>query len=277
MKRAAWLILLASLAANVYLWLTRPTATSQRRAPRAMPITALARNTTASSSAPASASSTSPPSALDRVQLEQRLLRVEAEIEVHLPLEEQYDRASRSSESEARAKVVLDHMFASIADAGSAGIGSPYSLECHGNVCTLQSSLDPADWSQAIQQPPERLMFGSMSFTAERVMFALEPVDKLGELLVRGIYAALGRSTQAELCIAGNANANGSISVTVQFDPAQRRFTGTVGGTLANAPIGVCFRAALDEICARALVPAELTTVPPVDPLDLEFPIQRPH
>lgn len=277
MNRALWALLLASLVANVYLWLARPqaghpapprhdAANTRSPSPR-VDLAKLARTVTA----PAP-----PPAQLDRTTLEQRLIRVEASIEEHRPLDDRFDRAVRAPRSEARARAILDRVFAPArGPAGSAS--SPYSIECHGDVCTLESTVDSFEWTMAIQEPPLRMMFGEMEFTSEHVLFSLTPPDKLGEALVRGIYIAVQRSTQGQLCIAGSPNAKGTLSIAVQFDQMARRFSATVGGTLADQPVAACLRTALDSICASTPVPAELTTVPPVDPLVLELPMEAPN
>ena len=130
-----------SVGANVYL-LTRhadppaPVAVATPRACPPAPVTASAPGAavavvaTPDAGTPAPAG---PPAAKpDCSAVEKQLADTEAKLEAHLPPAERYQHALRAVDVEARARALLNPIFAGISKSAHA-----YDVECHGSVCKV--------------------------------------------------------------------------------------------------------------------------------------------
>ena len=145
-----------SVGVNVYL-MTRhvesvPPPPVRVAEPRACPPPAAAAVVApADASAPDASAPACPPAAkADCSAVEKQLADTEAKLEAHLPPAERYKHAGRALDVEARARELLDPIFAGLSKSAHA-----YDVECHGSVCKV-SGADPAlrmeAWMQEVQQ-----------------------------------------------------------------------------------------------------------------------------
>ena len=102
--------------------------------------------------APVDASAPVCPSAAkaDCSAVEKQLADTEAKLEAHLPPAERYKHAPRAVDVEARARELLDPIFAVLSKSPHA-----YDVQCHGSVCKV-SAEDPSvpmeTWMHEVQQ-----------------------------------------------------------------------------------------------------------------------------
>jgi hypothetical protein len=239
-----------SLGANLYLWFARSSAAAPAPPPPPTIVTPTPSTPSRSAHVPARKIRTRPPPD-DRGDLEQRILRAEARIEELLPVQHKYKRDPRSEPTEVAVRPGLDRILTPAA----------YTVECHGRVCKIAiGEAAPSDWQSALQTSPERGWFSTIAFLGGEVYVELAPPERLGAGIVHAIRIAFELSNDTAACLAANAQ-RGELTITIRFDPSTRRLRSEVGGSLAAATVGACLRGVLDEVLAKTVVPAGLTSV----------------
>src|SRR5262249_50754178 len=167
-------VLIVSLVANVYLFVTRNSAgqesamsghvatLSERRGELPIPSRAAPR-AGAPSGEPAERAGNDPAAREREAALTAELLKAQAELEEHRPLPDRFQRGGeRSPDTEEQARAALDKMFGT-----KPGQKPPYTVECRGAVCTLNvdDDLDRDDWMRTLQSSSERKLFRGMLFS----------------------------------------------------------------------------------------------------------------
>ncbi|MBV8762567.1 MAG: hypothetical protein JO257_35105 [Deltaproteobacteria bacterium] len=178
--------------------------------------------------------------------VEKKLAETEAALEEHLPPDQRYKHAARSIASEARARAVLDPVFARISK-----VPHSYDVECHGSVCKLDV-VDPAlsmsSWMDAVQREGG---FAGWSFSRETFAILGTPDESAKSLLM----AAIGRALEPDGGLAACAGAEkpaGTLTLGIALDAATQRLVLTTSGSLASDKLGQCVKshvqAALDAV-----------------------------
>lgn len=241
-------LLVASLLANVVLWLSRsPSRPAERHE---------ARQGGPRPSFPFAAQSAPQPdyAAIERATLEQRLVAAEAKLADMMPIAKKFAAASRSMETETRVRPYLDEVFAQYQ------VDEPkYRLECRGRVCKVDSDVKD-EWTRPLQQTfPGRAMFREMAFGPDGTFIELQPAEKLPAAFLNGMLrAAFVRARKP--CSLAQAPA-GDVDFTLEYDATTRRLTHEVTGTLADQPITACIAKQLDDVIAATTLLREMTSV----------------
>ena len=236
------ILLVASVAANAYLIVTRESRLRVQAVVPVPPIKAVGQPTKPTSHSGVSMSGSNSYGALERRTLEQRVLEAEAEIEEHIGAEEKYGKQERSAESEARVRPYLDLIFKDIP-----GAEPKYQVECHGRVCKIDARQDNA-WIGPLQTTfPERAMFGTMSFSDKTFVELLTE----GAALANRIYSEVWEAIHA--CAITNPEP-GDVTYQLTMDAAHRVIV-QIGGSLANWPVGKCVATAIQGAIAKTPVP----------------------
>jgi hypothetical protein len=261
-------VLAASLAANIYLFLTRRaahanTSVEKHGSKRARSLTTIPLPDFAPSPVVATPANYA---AIDRAELEQRLERAEARINRLRSPEDKFADQARSPEIESRVKPYLDEVFATYQ------VKEPkYTFECHGRVCKVDSEVD-AEWTLPLQRTfPGRSVFSSMSFGRDGTFIQLHEPDEIPSAYLFGV--SLGALLASQKPCAFSKAPRGDLLVAVEFDAARRAVIGTVTGSLAAEPTGQCVKKILDETIAKAAVPPEMTASLKGPEKKLELPI----
>jgi hypothetical protein len=180
--------------------------------------------------------------ALQRKDLERRVLAAEAEVEKFMEPEEKYSRQLRSIESEARIRPYLDLIFKDVA-----GQEPKYHVECHGLVCQISAEQSNA-WIGPLQTTyPESTMFGAMSFSDKAFVELLTE----GAALANRIHHDAGQWIYA--CVTADSTP-GDLLYQLNMDDSNR-VTVQSSGSLANQAVGSCVVNALRTAAAKAPVP----------------------
>jgi hypothetical protein len=241
--RGLLMLLLASLAANAYLIVTRESRLRVEAVAPVSPVEEIVQPTKPTVQSRASMSGSNSYGALERRTLEQRVLAAEAEVEEHMGPEEKYGKQERSTESEARVRPYLDLVFKDIP-----GAEPKYRVECHGRVCKIDARQENA-WIGPLQTTyPGRTMFGTMSFSDKTFV----------ELLTEGAGLASRIHYEAWEAIHACAIANaepGDVTYQLTMD-AVRRVNVQMSGSLANQRAGECVATALQAAILKTPVPA---------------------
>jgi hypothetical protein len=268
-------LLALSIAANAYLLLTR-----DREAPK--PTTAPTRtsvdNTTvlpSRTTAPAlpdEQSSTRLPeyAKLTRAELEKRLAASEARLAKLLPIQERFDLAERSSESEGRVKPFLDKVF-KVDDKTQK---PTYDVECHDRICklTVDKALSPDDWMKPLQSDPDgRGMFAAMMFGQGDTFLELEePGRAAGQRAVGMLVRSLRENTAIAECKKQHV-IPGDVTFAISIDSRSHRLVVDISGSLANQALGVCVRRVVEDAIAAITLAPEATLGKPF-PFTVQVP-----
>jgi hypothetical protein len=207
----------------------------------------------------------------------ERLASAEREIERRLTLEERFERAGRSPDSEARVEAYIEEVF----------VGAPpslaHDLECHGDTCRLTiigAERTDFDWQDRLQSNPARLSLirrmgfrsgapGQDPVSKEPVYTRLVHFDLADRDAVSGLdvlTALLAEVTAAPAYAECKARhpTPGHLSLRLTLDGDARTIAIDAGGTLASEPAGACMLELLRQRATAAesiLVPGTLGAV----------------
>lgn len=252
-------LLIVSLVANVYLYVTRVDANVAAEeavepiSPRpAKPRPALP--------------SLSRYQALERAELEQLVATAEADVVRYLPPNEKFEQQkTRSTEIEAQIRPYLDRVFKDFTTSPK------YALECHDLVCKLEpntrGNTSDDDWLSALQTTyPDRIvLFHSMLFGPDGTF--LEVKDAGEQVISRIRLAAFPRLQTCELEHAPHG------VLTHVFVMEAGRIALRLNGSLANHPYAACVREAFER--ASALVPVHAGIAIPQESWTVTLPSDR--
>lgn len=278
-------VLAASVAANVYQWQQRTSATADDGAttatgpggsgPPSTPGARVADNGSAGTGAPVKRPEGAPPPLAatcvgQLADLGDRLARAEAKLEARLSFEEKFERSPPAPESEARLSPLVAKVFE------KAPPGYSFEIECRGEICDV-SITEPEkgdfEWSMKLQQDvyhsegEGHAMFGSrpshdpVTKEALRVSRTLVQLNGAGTAdgmpVLQALVEQLRNSGAATRCADG-ARGYLSLQLWLSGDPA--KITYEVGGTLASSSSGRCVLATLDQLIATATIPPRTRT-----------------
>lgn len=195
------------------------------------------------------------------MEIEQRLVDTEAELEKHLPAALAFERFARSEKSEARIRAFLDKVFT------DSGRGRGYEVECHDRICRLVVDRRVAreDWRDVMNVEPsgmglfERRSFGRDVFLT---LADTEPEPYM-PLLARIQNSLLAHGKTFETCQRMHPSP-GEVTFTIAWEPGTRRLIVKVSGSLAGSPLSECIRPLLESSIAVHPVPADVTEFPDV-------------
>ena len=263
MFRAGLIVLTVSLTANLYLWCTSTSPSSKRseaRHERQVRMLRLPKPTVVSD-----APDLPLPQNESRDALEQRLLRISKRIDELVPAKERFDAHARSLDSENVARSYLDQVFGARVDPSH-----PYSVECHGSTCKLQTDRPIQEWQHTLQTSyPEAALFCRMSFSDEVYLDLCDP-EVLAARFMDGIRLAFFAADGTSAC-AAKSTSSGDLTFSVSFDERQRRFYSSLSGSLASEEVGACLHDVLERLLAGTNVPASIPSLP-----DSSFDVQLP-
>jgi hypothetical protein len=268
-------LLALSIAANAYLLLTR-----DREAPK--PTAAPARTTVdkttvlpSRATAPAlpdeQPSTTLPEYAkLTRAELEKRLAASEARLAKLLPVQDRFELAERSSESEARVKPFLDKVF----KVDGKTQKPAYEVECHARICklTVDETIAGEDWMQPLQSDSDgRGMFAGFAFGPDGTFMELQEAARAaGMQAAIKIVMSLYESKAVADCKKQHTTP-GNVAFAITIDARSHRFVAEASGSLANQALGVCLRRIVDDALAAVTLPPDAVLSEPA-PFAVQVP-----
>jgi hypothetical protein len=267
-------LLALSIAANAYLLLTRdrePPKPNEPARTTADKATVSPSRATAPALPDEQPSTASPEYAkLTRAELEKRLAASEARLAKLLPVQERFELAERSSESEARVKPFLDKVF----KVDGKTQKPAYEVECHARICklTVDETIAGEDWMQPLQTDSDgRGMFAGMRFGQGDTFLELEePGRAAGQQAVIKLLVALRENKAVAECKKQHPTP-GEVTFEISLDVRSHRFVAEASGSLANQALGVCVRRIVEDAIGAITLAPEATLGTP-----LPFTVQVP-
>ncbi|MBA3460472.1 MAG: hypothetical protein H0T46_10955 [Deltaproteobacteria bacterium] len=240
-------VLVASVATNVLLLRQRARADAKGTSSPLVPPASKQR-------APLATTRVSvPPSvvALDDEKLEQRIASAEERLYKLLPLHERFDLEPPAPDHEARLKPLWDRVLR----------GAPYTLECRGRVCKVETKASN-DWQTSMGMDPDNMgYFDGQSIGSNGIYVQVNDEAKVaGIQWFMRLYIAMHASSAVDACKKEHPTA-GSVIFKLALD-AQHQLDIATTGTLANQAGGVCIRKVLESLVAAKPLPAEVTELP---------------
>jgi hypothetical protein len=243
--------LVASLIANVYLLIGRPSDGARMVGPpshaeRRGELPPLPRPAT--NGAPADREAPAREAALTA-----QLLQTQAALEAQR-MPEFRAHPDRSPEVEAQVKAALDRVYATTPDPKPI-----YTVECHGAACafTFDDGQDPAVWLKPLQGTKiDEFVTVQLNATGATVHVA-SPDAVLADRYVQSVFGVIRNSPAVAEC-KQRFTAPGEVVLAVVLDTAHDVHV-TMQGSLADQDFGACLRPVLDR--APAQVPPPPATV----------------
>ncbi len=240
--------LVASLGANIYLWVSR-----HEEAPA--PVVATAAPARAAAPAHHDSAPVLPPpstkedlSQVDRATLERRLIDAETRLDALLPPKEKFERGEPAPDVEARVRPVLDKLG--------------FTIECRAMVCKVATKPNPPDdWMHTLQNDPGVHLFASgFAFGPDGVFMTVAPPEAAAarQWLI-AIRSALYDGAALAECKARNPTAG---DLVLHLTRDKGRVAVTTTGSLANQGGGVCIRRVLEDIVVATPLPPEVVELP---------------
>jgi hypothetical protein len=284
--------LVVSLIANVYLLATRSSETStspgtnrsgSKLAERAGGIPTIARvapgkvssdpnATEPGAERPEQGAEGDPEARKREAALTAELLKIQAALEEHRPLNERFKQsAERSPEIEEQIKPALDRIFPS-----KPGEKSPYTVECHGSVCSLDvdDNLDVNTWMHALQTRTRDVVRSFNFGVAGTYLEVGSPDWVAGEHYVQSVFSVIRDSPVVAEC-KQRFPTPGTVVLRVALG-ADREVHVTMEGDLADKAFGACLRPLLDRAPSEVPPPPGSLQSLPEAVLIVSVPKSRP-
>jgi len=266
-------LLVASLVTNVYLLAARSSGSSALAARSSSgtahgelrgALSAPSRGTPAPglpASDPAECASLDPGAREREAALTAQLLKAQAELEEHRPLNERFQPAAeRSPELEEQARAVLDKVFATRPDQTRV-----YAVECRGAVCLLKVDDDQERdvWWKSLQESSavRDALRISLSVVLGTYFEVASPEQQAASRYVQSLFDAI-RSSPATTACKQQFPTPGEVVLRVVLGSA-REVRVTMLGRLADKDFGVCLRPVLDQAASQVPpLPASISSLP---------------